>query len=986
MSSDDESYGPSYTYPTPEEAFKPYQGYLDTDTGREAIPTAKQITKKAIKKKELSSEVGDVFSRRGLSLAGPKDVPDDTESEDEADDPVLMFDPREEEGEEREKEGSDSNELTSHNLFKVIRDMEKIDLKTIDMMQPEIHEEQIQKLVTDDLSPMEQSSLEMTQERVSSVLEDISVNQHAVEAMLEQRDVSQAIERYRRWVKHIIDGMVVFALAAGARKNVPVDMRGWILFLQANAHRYCRERIVDFLTNFTITPAAIQFACGQSSWRPDIFDGLVKIDMDNPDICGDCVSSYLAIGHGQDATHFSYSGSATNTTARGRIGEALRMKQHANILELGADEIRRRRAAGVSNVFGVHKCLSEVGTGNYSFMAMSRIPIDVGEPSSAVAATMALLSETLHMVLLGTVSPDPVPRKGRAVEFMTHTRLLMTELRPTDCPLPPWVGTNKVLPLLQMPKPVWALLRQGYKQSPRPELLNHLRNHFDSTRALFLSDEVCKEVLSKTSRKAERADICNLRRLYASILNGRGLAYKNDYQAFLYLHCVLWHAVIQTAEKGIVWFHNETYHMEISKLDWVQVAEIAQSVVPPALHNVFTTTGCKELYNETRGLEFNKSVFFPSVWNRLREGVPQTFAYAKAKLHFEKNVRLRIKAISRGVLLTNLIGQQIVERDQVGVKLPSTSNVEVNDLYLEIMEQLKTDFGISTHQKPRIGTWQDPQFIRYIIRELKIARGQLKRGISLADEEQWLSLQELGPDWVKRLEIPETIVEIPDDDKSSKEWLDPQMKAVQPWPVTATDQEVLEKLKCLENNQVEPGKIVNMESRARSKAQVKRTADVPFDLCDDSGTPLGQRVFSSTQKKGKKKKEASEEQDPSGTCDLCGVFWADLACHALNCCGRCESCDKDKLPCIRIPEDPLQCVHCDEQSTRCANFTHLDNADPSVATASCPRCVSVWSHVPRTTSLTVLGGAATVKEKVSTTRVYERVHIRNHATTVSKEG
>lgn len=179
MSSDDESYGPSYTYPTPEEAFKPYQGYLDTDTGREAIPTAKQITKKTIKKKELSSEVGDVFSRRGLSLAGPKDVPDDTESEDEADDPVLMFDPREEEGEEGEKVGSDSNELTSHNLFKVIRDMEKIDLKTIDMMQPEIHEEQIQKLVTDDLSPMEQSSLEMTQERVSSVLEDISVNQHA---------------------------------------------------------------------------------------------------------------------------------------------------------------------------------------------------------------------------------------------------------------------------------------------------------------------------------------------------------------------------------------------------------------------------------------------------------------------------------------------------------------------------------------------------------------------------------------------------------------------------------------------------------------------------------------------------------------------------------------------------------------------------------------------------------------------------------------
>ncbi|KAK2682555.1 hypothetical protein RAB80_000501 [Fusarium oxysporum f. sp. vasinfectum] len=938
MASDNESYGPSYTYPTPEEAFKPYLGYPDTgSTAGNAVPTAKKTTKKTIKmKKELSSEVGDVFSRRGLSLAGSKDVPDDTESEDEADDPVLMFDPREEEGEE---EGCDSNELTSHNLFKIIRDMEKIDLKTIDMMQPGMHREQISKLVADELSSIEQSSLEMTEERVRSVLEDISVNQHAVEAMLEQRDVAQAIQRYRRWVKHIVDGMVVFALAAGARKNVTVDMRGWILFLQANAHRDCRERIVDLLTNFTITPAAVQFACGQSSWGADLFDGLGKIDMDNPDIRGDCVSSYLAIAHGQDSVHFSYTGSATSTSARSRhIGEASRMKQHATILALGADEIRRRRAAGVTTVLGVHECLSQVGTGNYSFMAILRIPVDVKKPSSAAAATLALLSETIHMVLLGTVSRDSFPRKGRSVEFMIGTRLLMTELRPKDCPHPPWVGINKVLPLLQMPKSVWTLLRQGYKQAPLPELLNHLQTHFENTKALFLSDEVCKEVLSKTSRKAERADICNLRRLYASILNDHDLGYKNDYQAFLYLRCALWHAVIQTAEKGIVWFDNETYHLEISKLDWVQVAEIAQSVVPPALHNVFTITGCKELYNEARGQEFNRSVLFPSVWNRLREGVPQTFAYAKAKLRFEKNVRLRIKAVSRSVLLKKLIEQQIVERDQVGVKLPSTSNFQVDDLYLEIMEQLKTDIDISTHQKPRIGTWQDPQFIRYIIRELKIARGQLERGISPADEEQWLNLQELSPDWVKWLEIPENIVEIPDNDKPSEPWLDPEMKAVQPGPATPTDQEVLEKMKCLEDNQVEPGKIMNAEGRTRAKTKVKRTVEVPFDLCDDSGTPLGMRVFSSIQKKGKKKEEAPEEQEASGTCDLCGVFWADLAQHTLNCCGRCESCDKDNLPCIRIPEDPLQCVRCDEQSTRCANFTHLDNADPSVATASCPRC------------------------------------------------
>ncbi|KAF5724307.1 hypothetical protein FMUND_953 [Fusarium mundagurra] len=61
MSSDDETYGPSYTYPTPEEAFKPYLGYSATGStaGNVFARTKKTTEKSTAKEKMLSSEVGE---------------------------------------------------------------------------------------------------------------------------------------------------------------------------------------------------------------------------------------------------------------------------------------------------------------------------------------------------------------------------------------------------------------------------------------------------------------------------------------------------------------------------------------------------------------------------------------------------------------------------------------------------------------------------------------------------------------------------------------------------------------------------------------------------------------------------------------------------------------------------------------------------------------------------------------------------------------
>lgn len=382
-----------------------------------------------------------------------------------------------------------------------------------------------------------------------------------MQAIEKDEDTREAIRRYRDWVAEILDSMVLLALASGAHLNLPVDMRGWLLFLRANAQRDSRERIIKVLTNISVVSACIQYACGQLTWGPDMFDAVPRINLEDPGAVGDAVTAYLAVGHKSAIVHYLYSGSATNINAMHKeIGEELRMIQHARILALGKQEIQRQRSMGKPNIFRVHECLADTGEGGYFFIPQMRLPVDISQPGQAMSATLALLSETINMVLLGTHSMDSVPRRGRAVQFMLHADKLMKKFRPQNCPAPPWSGTNKVLPLLQMPRSIWNLLREGHRLAPRHELFQRLREHFKKTQDLALSEQECKDFLKADNRSFARHDICTLRRLYATVLNELGLAYKTDYQAFLYTRCVLWCSIIAVAEKGLVWLLDGKYH------------------------------------------------------------------------------------------------------------------------------------------------------------------------------------------------------------------------------------------------------------------------------------------------------------------------------------------------------------------------------------------------------------------------------------------
>ncbi|KAM0236267.1 hypothetical protein ACHAP5_009445 [Fusarium lateritium] len=479
-----------------------------------------------------------------------------------------------------------------------------------------------------------------------------------------------------------------------------------------------------------------------------MFDAAPNINLEDPGAVGDAVTAYLAVGHKSAIVHYLYSGSATNVNVMLKeIGEELRMIQHARILALGREEIKRQRATGKSNVFRVHECLADVGEGKYFFVPLMRLPVDVSQPGHALSATLALLSEAINMVLLGTHSMDSAPRRGRAVQFMLQTDKLMKKLRPQDCPAPPWKGTNKVIPLLQMPRSVWSLLREGHRLAPRRELFQRLQGHFNETHNLALSEQECKDMLKADNRSFARPDICTLRRLYATVLNEHGLTYNTGYQVFLYLRCVLWHSIIQVAEKGLVWLLDDKYHLEIGSLDWVKVAEIAQDSVPAALRERFTRAKCMELYHDAESARFNQHVLFPAVWEKLREGIPDKFAYSRTKLQFPKPVRIRIQDVCRHVLFVFMAQQSCIRRGPFLVTSTAADHNKVDHLHIQVLNQLKEDVSLSNSVQTRDGTWEDISFIRYIVRELKLARKELQQGLSPAEADGWSRLCDLMPGW-----------------------------------------------------------------------------------------------------------------------------------------------------------------------------------------------------------------------------------------------
>ncbi|KAJ4261461.1 hypothetical protein NW762_006886 [Fusarium torreyae] len=552
MPSDDEpDYGIRHVYPTPDEAmatiftYGPVNSHESggTTTAGDNNPELVSISsnQNTPPKHEPVHLDPEVIAAIYQNAQQQPDL-DGAESDDEPEDPLLGINPNDEERPNTEDEEASQVEPEPFEIQTILDKMSTINLYDLDDMFRSYpnRTDGLNKFITDELTDVECSSLELTEERMENILDSLPVSHAALQTMYGEEEISQAISRYRRWVAEILDNIVLFFLAARARKNLPVDMTGSLLFILANATPDRRQRIVKVFTHSAIVSLSFQYACGQTDWGFDMFDNENNIDLQDPGAAGDCVTAYAAMAHGTNGKHYLYSGSATNTNPNlKQIGEELRMKQHADILKLGKDEVLRRRRAGVSNIFRVHESLVTAGMENSFFFPVARISVDVRDRKHMMAAVLIHLHESVTMILLGTASSDSVPRRGRAVQFMIQSNKLMKRLRPKDCPVPPWMGTNRVLPLLQIPKGVFNLLREGHRLAPKPELAKCLRDHFEQTKALFLPEQLCKEILQLNNRPSARPDVCTLRRFYAALLNEEGLTYTSDYETFLKERCVL---------------------------------------------------------------------------------------------------------------------------------------------------------------------------------------------------------------------------------------------------------------------------------------------------------------------------------------------------------------------------------------------------------------------------------------------------------------
>lgn len=372
-----------------------------------------------------------------------------------------------------------------------------------------------------------------------------------------------------------------------------------------------------------------------------------------------------------------------------------------------------------------------------------------------------------------------------------------------------------------------------------------------------------------------------------------------------------------------------------------------------------------ELYHDIESVRFNQHVLFLAAWEKLRgksyrepkliaerfyctnrviaEGIPDKFAYSRAKLQFPKPVRIRIQDVCRHVLFVYMTQQKCIHRSPSLVTLTAADHTKVDHLQTQVLCQLKEDVSLSNSVQTRDGAWEDVSFIRYIVRELKVARKEVQQGMSLAEADRWSHLCDLLPGWAHSLPSANVTGNMLMSEIEVEHYLDPRLQEPQPTDIVpVARQDFMRRMQSLQEKQVEPDRLSGARNRVGPKGSGlgSRSGDEPFDLCDDNGTPLSMKVFT-IQRERKRKTVKTQESKPapaavpaaSGVCDHCGTVWKDLPTHMPYCLRRCESCEKDQRPCVRHPEDPLKCLHCKSKGTKCSNSPQVSQTE-----TSCPRC------------------------------------------------
>ncbi|KAM0391224.1 hypothetical protein ACHAQC_007408 [Fusarium culmorum] len=203
----DYEYERKYSYPSPEEAMRPYvwKGWQTQDHRESEDPTPAGLHDEAYEAYESEE---DPFPEG---------------------DPLLEGDPKDD-----GDPPSEATEVTNSGFFdleSIFLKMDQIDLEGIDKLPQLDHDEAIKQLVSDKLSPIEGESLFMSAEKIEAALKHVPENQEVESAIASDSEIRQSISRYKKHFGDVLRNMAEFMLAAGPRNNVPVDVQGWLLLL-----------------------------------------------------------------------------------------------------------------------------------------------------------------------------------------------------------------------------------------------------------------------------------------------------------------------------------------------------------------------------------------------------------------------------------------------------------------------------------------------------------------------------------------------------------------------------------------------------------------------------------------------------------------------------------------------------------------------------------------------------------------------------------
>lgn len=400
----------------------------------------------------------------------------------------------------------------------------------------------------------------------------------------------------------------------------------WLKLLIANAAPESQERVCRILHHASIQPLGMQYALGQERWTTDLFDSFPQLDIHDLNSLNNCFSQYRGICHTADAT-WVYEGSATSCAMSPDnqplypLGEARRMYHgHRNSLKKTEPPLF------------IHRLMMTPQSESF-FISSVRFPIMQAGIPRAKVQTLTILSEIMSMILLGTTLPErskPEPVKSYYRSLARMSQLITAAVRPKDAPIPPWRGANKLLPLLQHPLPVYALIHIDPSWS---KLKNLLIDHWEMTQAQSLGQESLDRLIAKVGMTDFSVTIReDVQDAYRQI-TATAMELKENRETAFAIKLFLWVALIQHAEafelvSGPV---NGAYILNVQALDWTEISRIARSLVKnhpdPDFKSYwlphFSKYSCFKRFSNPHQADrslhsINGAFLYKSNWDRLR--------------------------------------------------------------------------------------------------------------------------------------------------------------------------------------------------------------------------------------------------------------------------------------------------------------------------------------------------------------------------------